>query len=414
GAGGPIFDWIRWLYANMEYEVSYNGETSLPFQSSLGLLTGDSASPGFWNLFFGDFWLPPLHGDILIDGVYIAHVGQADGLLIFSRSLASLQSHLCSFCLYASLKGLNPSAPKTLCLAFGPLPHTLPPIFMNGAVVRWAHDGIYLGITLSPTQRFIFHAYYLSKARTAEGVAYCVFGAEKIAGRFDVDVGLALFTTLIRPHLLGAADVILDVNPASVKLLEEVQTSYLRRLLGMQTSAALHLFPSETGILPVACERLLLAVGYLKYLLRLDPSHYAARAFQEQVRLAKRGHACFAHDLIILLEQRGISISPDELTDEETVSSLTDRIRTAEQTAISKAFCNGTDRCILPNYTNRGKSAGLRAYLRIATGATRNAYIRLVFGTHSLRIVRGAWEGIPREERLCRICNSFVESESHA
>ncbi len=44
GAGGPIFDWLRFLYEKMEYCVRHGDETSEIFKSLMGLLTGDPAS----------------------------------------------------------------------------------------------------------------------------------------------------------------------------------------------------------------------------------------------------------------------------------------------------------------------------------------------------------------------------------
>jgi hypothetical protein len=52
GAGGPFFDLIRMVYVRMSYAVKYGDEHSLPFRSLIGLFTGDSASPTFWNIYF--------------------------------------------------------------------------------------------------------------------------------------------------------------------------------------------------------------------------------------------------------------------------------------------------------------------------------------------------------------------------
>jgi hypothetical protein len=47
------------IYARMRYAVRFGDEHSLPFCSLIGLLTGDSASPTLWNIFFADYRLPP-------------------------------------------------------------------------------------------------------------------------------------------------------------------------------------------------------------------------------------------------------------------------------------------------------------------------------------------------------------------
>ncbi|KAF5383705.1 hypothetical protein D9615_003606 [Tricholomella constricta] len=50
GVAGPIFDWLRTLYADMNYIVRHGGALSESFTSLLGLLTGDMASPSLWNI----------------------------------------------------------------------------------------------------------------------------------------------------------------------------------------------------------------------------------------------------------------------------------------------------------------------------------------------------------------------------
>lgn len=98
----------------------------------------------------------------------------------------------------------------------------------------------------------------------------------------------------------------------------------------------------------------------------------------------------------------------------EHIKSLGVMVLRSERLDISRAFQAGTDRCVLPNFTARGDSARFRAYLRISAATTRVAYCRLVFGTHILAIARGAWKGVPRERRLCRFCEEYVETEAHA
>ncbi|KAK7051923.1 hypothetical protein R3P38DRAFT_2762385 [Favolaschia claudopus] len=51
---GPWFDWMRMIYARMVY-VTQNAHGEEAFKALLGLLTGDTASPGLWNFFFRDF-----------------------------------------------------------------------------------------------------------------------------------------------------------------------------------------------------------------------------------------------------------------------------------------------------------------------------------------------------------------------
>ena len=52
GATGPMFDWLRKLYRDMSYVVARGGQHTDAFQSTVGILAGDSASPGLLNIYF--------------------------------------------------------------------------------------------------------------------------------------------------------------------------------------------------------------------------------------------------------------------------------------------------------------------------------------------------------------------------
>jgi hypothetical protein len=55
-----MIDLIMMLYDKLECMVRVNKELSESFFSFLGVLTGDSGSPQFWNLFLASFKLYPV------------------------------------------------------------------------------------------------------------------------------------------------------------------------------------------------------------------------------------------------------------------------------------------------------------------------------------------------------------------
>lgn len=82
------------LYSTICYQVRVDKEFSDEFQSIIGILTGDSGSPNFWNIFLSDF-SPPLHAsDIIFRNVPMANLEQADDMVLFSPSFAGLQMKL--------------------------------------------------------------------------------------------------------------------------------------------------------------------------------------------------------------------------------------------------------------------------------------------------------------------------------
>ena len=74
--------------------VHHNGEPSEEFKSTIGLLTGDMASPILWNLYFADVILPEDEDDVTLGGRKISHVEQVDDVVLFSTTAAGLQRKL--------------------------------------------------------------------------------------------------------------------------------------------------------------------------------------------------------------------------------------------------------------------------------------------------------------------------------
>jgi hypothetical protein len=91
--------WLRQLYAQMRYIVRHEGELSAEFRSFLGLLTGDTASPELWNIYFADMgdYVKDDPDDIIICHLHIPHLEQADDVVLFSTTQAGLQRKLDQF-----------------------------------------------------------------------------------------------------------------------------------------------------------------------------------------------------------------------------------------------------------------------------------------------------------------------------
>ncbi len=89
GILGPLFDWLRMLYACMCYVVQHEGAVLEAFKSLIGVLTGDSVSPILWNLYFADIdGAIPVHADDLIFcDTTICHIEHADDVAMFSTGV---------------------------------------------------------------------------------------------------------------------------------------------------------------------------------------------------------------------------------------------------------------------------------------------------------------------------------------
>ncbi len=84
GVGGPIFDWMRMLYHCMSYVVRLGKEVSMPFKTTIVILTGDTTFPGLWTFVLSDLILSTHSEDVMMAGRTVNHIIHANDGAVFS------------------------------------------------------------------------------------------------------------------------------------------------------------------------------------------------------------------------------------------------------------------------------------------------------------------------------------------
>ena len=131
GAGGPLFDWLRMLYRRMLYFVRHNSEISDLFAALIGILIGDTCSPILWNLYMANLRKFLISQGISLDDCNIAHLEQADDIVLIATSPEGLQTLMNALFKWCSLNFMILNAIKSIATIFGPIPAFLP-IFKFG------------------------------------------------------------------------------------------------------------------------------------------------------------------------------------------------------------------------------------------------------------------------------------------
>ena len=278
GVAGPLVDWLRMLYARMRYVVRADGSFSEAFRALAGILIGDPASPILWDLFFADF-MPPAHpDDVVLEGTVITYLAQADDVALMSRSRPGLQCKLDALERWCRRNGVEINVSKTFQLLFGPLPVTgsLRLTLMN-EMITVVPATTYIGMTVCSTDRHIFKAHRLAKASAARRVANVTLSLESYIGSMPPRTARELYLAQLDPHLTYGCGIDLDVDEASLLCLEQVQLTYLRRVLLLSPRSPRVVLFAMMNIWPLRYRRLLLALRYLSYLIRdRPPLPYAA------------------------------------------------------------------------------------------------------------------------------------------
>ncbi|KAF8178998.1 hypothetical protein K438DRAFT_1977489 [Mycena galopus ATCC 62051] len=189
--------------------------------------SGDSASPGLWNIFFADFF-PPDPDDVMLDGIAVSHVEQADDVALFSTTAAGVQR-------------------RTQWMLFGQLPCSLPIIYVGRTAIGLVDKYKYVGIWFTSTSRLIFSHHYTLKASKARSISYTTISADSFVGVLPPREGLMLYKARVDPHLTSGCEVVLNVDRSLASTLETPQIYFLRRLLGLNRRSMLAVLFTETG-----------------------------------------------------------------------------------------------------------------------------------------------------------------------
>ncbi|KAI0753475.1 hypothetical protein C8Q80DRAFT_1249994 [Daedaleopsis nitida] len=311
-------------------------------------------------------------------------------------------------------------------MAFGPLPHALPILTVEGDQVAFVETATYTGTTFSSTARDIFVHHYTAKAKSARNIANASLSLESYVGSLPASIATALYNARVEPHLTMSCEVALDVRPSSLEHLERVQTAYLRRLLGLGPRSQLLPLYTETGIWPIRYRRAALVLRYLVYLLHTRPPLPFA-ALQESWEIAQLGHTSWWTDLIHVLANLPVPVQMDSHTF-PTLTSVANSRRALESSLALYLRDGILESERLPILAHRfrrmtspprlAEACRPRSYLKVPSAAHREALTRLLTSEHPFAIetLRRTTPPVPRPRRICRFCRTkrwAVEDELH-
>jgi hypothetical protein len=333
---------------------------------------------------------------------------------------------------WCSRNFMSINAIKSYVMVFGPLPPIIPKFSFDEMPVAVTHQQTYVGVSFTSTSRNIFDNHYNVKASKARAVGNLIFGMESSVGILPPSEGKVLYMSLLDPHLTHGAEVCLDIDRKSLQVLEDVQHTFIRRLLGLGKSSLLAPLFTETGLMPLKFRRLSLALQYLIYLLALQPQRLAHKALQDSIALNESGSPGWVMDLryvvrslalgglgdIALPDFRSLSVPDVEAFSKKIMGLMTAHMQSLIDNSPKLYLLHGR---LEPN--GKGgltqKSLHFRHYLNVANIRYRVCLTRLLLSCHPLALERLRYPEhrraqVQRSLRLCRFCQEHIESPEHA
>lgn len=428
GIVGRSIDWLRWLYESMTYHVRVGDDISEPFQSTIGVLIGDTASPTLWNLFMADFKIPSHPDDFSLGGVPFNFMLQADDSAMGTGSSAGAQQHISSFTINCAREGLLPCGVKTLAMILGKLPSPLPPLYMGDTRLKYTDTYNYVGFKVRSTHKNMFADHLADKASKARRVANTMFGLKVYIGCVPPWEGRVMFDARVRPHLIHGCDIVPDIDGCSDALFN-VEHYVLRRLLGLNPRSMIAPLYTELGGTPVRYHRAILLLRYLDHALHLPPTHLVYAALCDSLMLYSEGHPCYIGDIAHSLATLKVPVAfpaPGDLFRDGSVSRIIESVELSLKRWLASAVKSSPRLTLIRDRLEpmrqgpaRKVLTHFRQYLRVANVKHRLALTRIICGDSRFAVEIMGWRSRYREPvdmhlRLCRFCRTCLETAEHA
>ncbi|KAF6742637.1 hypothetical protein DFP72DRAFT_822055 [Ephemerocybe angulata] len=419
----------------MSYIVRHQSEMSEAFSALMGILAGDTSSPILWLIYLSDFILDADVDDINLSGIPMSNMEQADDIILMSTTPEGLQRKMHALWRWCGVNAMVVNAIKSMVMIFGPHPRLQPSFAFGTEHVAIVDETTYVGFRITSHGRSIFAPHYALKAGKAQTIANGILGLHKMIGSLNPWEARKLYMALVDPHLTHGCEMIIDTpeNLQFLKLLEDKQKSFIRRILGIHSRSMLAPLFSETAIIPLRYRRVLLALMYLLYLLKSPPDHLVKSALLDSTALLMAGKPCWLGDLLHALQKLPTPVyvhNPHSLTTED-IGEVMNKVQRSMQDDIMRAINSSEGLYLLRNRLEPPENVGeppqivaikFRHYLSVPSLKHRVALTKLLTASHELAVERLKWArtptgervDLPRDRRLCRFCHLHAESPEHA
>lgn len=344
---------------------------------------------------------------------------QADDIILISTTPEGLQRKMDALGRWCRKNFMILNAVKSYIMIIGRAPKTLPMFTFGQEEVEVVQEHTYVGITFSSATQNLFKSHYEKKASKAQQIGGLIFGMEATIGLLPPEQGIALYTALLDPHLTHGAEISLDVTKSNLAMLQEIQHTFIRRLMGLPKNSTIVVLFTETGLTPLKFRRLLVALDYLKYLVALPPNRLARKALEDAIIQDKNNNRSWITDICTVIGNLELDIEFPDLSqmNTEAIGGLAKAVRDAMKQQIQRELDQNSKLYLLhnrlePSLEGKGPkqiTLHLRHYLKIPNATHRKSLTRLILSCHPLALERlrhteHRRPKIPREKRLCRFC----------
>ena len=420
--GGHFYDLIKNMYSHTKCAIKISNSRTPFFQYKRGVRQGCILSPLLFNIYINE--IPKLFENnqsdpfILPNGTKINSLLYADDLVILSRSKHGLQNCLDQLHQWCTNWLMQINTKKTKVMIFQKHNSKLPvdiQFRIGNNIVEIAKEYTYLGLKL--TQNGNFRA---TKQQLSEKALHALYKIRKKVDfhRLSPNIALKIFHSIISPILLynseiwGAFDND-NLNKWETSDIEKVNIRFCKLYLGVNKKASNVACLGELGKYPLLLTIKKNIINYLKHISQLPDDSIVKQTLDMSKDLYNNQKQSYYSNALNMLKK----FYPNE-------TKLESDILNYDTTTITKIMKEKYLEFWKHKITNSPKLTFLSTmkseykiepYLFLIRNPTiRRTFTQFRISNHKLQIEFGRYQNIPREERICKLCNSGeIEDEFH-
>jgi hypothetical protein len=406
GVTGKFYDIIKYIYEGDQVCIKLNDLITPAIKTIMGVRQGCVLSPLLFNIYMSDF-PKSLSQDIgvnITDELRINCILWADDIILFSESEDGLNTLLGELKIYSDVNQLKVNTDKTKCMIFNKTGRLIRRNFFLGTKrLENVRCYKYLGLMVTPSGEI---RTALNDLRSRALKAYMALKNKLgICFRDHVDDTTGLFDSLVKPILLYGSDFWGGLKLPQNNPIENLHMQFCRQILGVQRNTTNAGVLLELGRTPLALEAQRLSIKNWERIKDQKGNILVTKSYENT---CERN---WSELIEKLLSKHGMQYKISENTS-NICNAFFGR---SKDMFVQETFCGITK-----------PDAKLRTYGLIKHKFEREGYLEEIRNTkhrqnltkfrlsnHKLMIEVGRHMKLPKEERVCEVCNNGIEDEIH-
>jgi len=425
---GKFFKVIKSMYNGIKSCVTVNGTCSNFFNSNIGVRQGENLSPILFSLYLNDLH-SFLQSSDEVNGVNIENTDfnsnintylklyillYADDTVIVSHSADDLQRALNAYETYCNTWKLTVNSSKSKIVIFSSGRQEQTHFTFNNNPIETMKEYKYLGIFFSRSGSF-----FQAKKHIASQATRALYSLlRKLRPlMLPIDMQIDIFNKTIKPILLYGSEI---WGFGNIEIIERVQLKFLKHILHVKNSTPNNIIYGETGVFPVSVDIKTRAVAYWSNIvykknniLALYTYNHIRAIYDESVDVRRDVKFGWISNIKTILTNCGfIDIWRSQTFPNCKWLKLSTNQK-LKDLFINEWFGNIEQSSGCFTYKLFKKEFEFEKYLVSTPPKFLIPMIRFRTRNHRLPIETGRWANIPRENRLCPLCQRDIGDEFH-